>query len=310
MIIPFFKQNEIAQAVVAVDPSDTDNLELAIGVIRWFGPENTHILLTGRAAMDPVEIKERIAEIKSRGGNPIREIPIDKWSFCFSQTLVQASALRFKKLFALFEYPDFPIYHGGIALKPKVPHALHMNDLYGFGDIVEAEVKEIETGRVYTCPQENLVRALSEKPFVVFMGGPATGINQLLGENPHLYGQLRGLFAQYASLGNVKGMAWDGRSEKAQFNVMLDAPAGKRLCAELEARNIPTFFLPTDVTRKFEIGFGVPDMIEGILRTSPGLQELARQRRKWYEAAIRTRNGEVLLTHDMSTLFLFLQLIG
>ena len=238
------------------------------------------------------------------------EIPIDKWSFCFSQILIQTSALRFKKLFARFEYPDFPVYHGGIALKPKVPHALHMDDMYGFGDIVESDVKEIEAGRVYTCSQEKLVAALGEKPFVIFMGGPATGIDQLLSENPHLYGQLRGLFAQYASLGNVKGMAWDGRSEKAQFNVMLDAPAGEHLCSELSLRKIPTFFLPTDVTRKFEIGFGVPDMIEGILRTSPGLQELARQRRKWYEAAIRTRAGEVLLTHDMSTLFLFLQLVG
>ena len=310
MAIPFFKPDETPQALFCGDPSDTDNKEAAIGIAHKFGPQNTHILLTGRAALDPREVKKRVAEIKARGGNPIKEIPINEWSPEFSEVLLQASALQFKKLLTLFGYRDFPIYYGGIALKPKVPHAIHMDDLFGFDDITKTEVAEIEAGRGYTSPRENLVRALGKKPFVVFMGGPATGIEKLLDENPQLYGQLRGVFAQYASLGNVKGMAWDGRSEKAQFNVMLDAPAGKRLCAELEERNIPTFFLPTDVTRKFEIGFGVPDMIEGILHTSPGLQELARQRRKWYEAAIRTRAGEVLLTHDMATLFLFLQSIG
>lgn len=308
---PFFDSNEAPQAIVAVDPSDTDNLELAIGVIRWFGPENTHILLTGRAAMDPRAVKGLSEEIKMRGGNPIREIPMSEWSPEFSRVLLEASALRFKKLLHLFGYPEHPIYHGGIAAKPKVPHAIHMDDLFGFGDITEKDVEEIETGAAtYTSPQKLLVRALTKKPFVIFLGGPATGVQQLLHTYPHLYQSLRGVFAQYASLGNVKGMQWDGRSEKAQFNVMLDAVAGKNLCGALAEKNIPLFFLPTDVTRRNEIGFGVPDMIEGVLRMHPGIQELARQRRRWYDAAIRTRNGEVLLTHDLSTLFLYLQLQG
>jgi len=308
--LPFFNLQEIPQAIVAVDPSDTDNMELMLGAIRRFGPKNTHVLLTGRAALDPRIVKKLTEEIKARGGNPIREIPIAEWSPEFSEVLLQASALRFQKLLKLFDCPEQPVYHGGIAAKPKVPHALHMNDLFGFGDITQDEVAEIEAGRTYASPQEKLADVLNEKPFVVFLGGPATGINQLLHSHPGLYAQLRGVFAQYASLGNVKGMQWDGRSEKAQFNVMLDARAGKNLCDNLEERNIPMFFLPTDVTRRNEIGFGVPDMIEGVLRMSPGIQELARQRRKWYEAAIRTRNGEVLLTHDMSTLFLYLQLAG
>ncbi len=310
MMKKFFDSNETPRVVVAVDPSDTDNLELAIGALRWFGPDNTHILLTGRAAMDPRIVKKLAEEIGARGGNPIREIPITEWSAEFSEVLLQASALRFKKLLRLFDCTDQPIFHGGIAAKPKVPHAIHMDDLFGFGDITGEDVGEIEKGLVYTDAQETLAASLNEKPFVVFLGGPATGVEQLLRSYPHLYQGLRGVFAQYASLGNVKGMQWDGRSERAQFNVMLDAVAGKNLCGEITEKNIPLFFLPTDVTRRNEIGFGVPDMVEGILRMSPGIQELARQRRKWYEAAIRTRNGEVLLTHDMSTLFLYLQLQG
>jgi len=308
--IPFFTDHEIPQAVVAVDPSDTDNIELCVGAVRWFGPENTHILLTGRAAMDPRIVKKLTEEIKARGGNPIREIPITEWSRDFSETLLETNALRFKKLLARFGLESKAIFHGGIAAKPKVPHALHMNDLFGFGDITEHEVLEIEHGRIFTNPQKDLASVLEEKPFVVFLGGPATGIEQLLSSFPKLYANLRGTFAQYASLGNVKGMVWDGRSEKAQFNVMLDATAGKKLCDGHQKHNVPIYFLPTDVTRRGEIGFGVPGMIEGVLRMSPGIQELARLRRKWYEAAIRTRDGEVLLTHDMATLFLYLQLTG
>lgn len=306
----FFSEEEVPRAVVAVDPSDPDNLELVIGTMRWFGPENTYVILTGRCALDPEDVFRRAAEIRARGGNPIRDIPLEEWSIEFSGVLLEASALRFKRLLGMFGVVDHPIYHGGLATKPKVPHAVHMDDLYGFGDLSRDAVGLIRGGKRYTDDCSCLAKELSGKPFIVFLGGPATGVHLLLTEFPFLYEGMRAEFAQYASLGNVSGMKWEGRSEKAQFNVMLDAVSGKLHQEALRERSIPVHFLPTDVTRRGEIGFGVPGMIEGILRTEPGLEELSRQRREWYKAAIRTRDGEVLLTHDLATLFLYLQMVG
>ncbi len=300
------------KVVVAVDPTDPDNLELVIGAIARFGVENVIVLLTGRCALNPALVAERIAAAKEAEQSPFKAIPMAEWDEPYSRFLLRVSALRFHRIMSAFGHLPCPIVDGGLAAKPKVPHAVHMNDLKGFGDISEEDLADVRDGRVSQLQPSNiLVDFIGRDTFVVLLGGPATGINQVLKENPHLLSQMKGKFSQYSSLGQVANMKWDGRSEKAQFNVMLDALAGKELMDMLREADVPAFFLPTDVTRRSEIGFGTPEMIEGVLRNDhPGFVALMAQRRRWYESAIRSRDGEVLLTHDMSCLFLMLQLMG
>jgi inosine-uridine nucleoside N-ribohydrolase len=298
--------------VVAVDPTDTDNLELLVACVAVFGVENVALVLTGRCAIHPDEVRRRIDEAVARGLAAKEAIPMSEWDREFSKTLLAVSALRFQKIVRAFGHNPCPIYDGGLAKAPRVPHHLHMNDLYDFGDVTEDEVTEIEDGeRQPLKPLSKLVDFLGGDPFIVFLGGPATGLNLALNEHPELIDSLVAVFGQYGSLGSVRGMEIEGRGEKAQFNVALDADSGKALIERMNAAGIPFFMLPTDVTRRAEIGFGSPKMLEGLLgNTGIGLLERARQRRIWYQNAIRPRNGELLLTHDLSTLFLYLQIVG
>lgn len=311
--LPFFQEDEQEHAVVCIDPSDPDNLRLLVAVIRWFGPEHVSLLLTGRAAMDPRVLAFRSAKIKAEKGNDanlIKEIPLTDWDPLFSEILLQASALRIKKLLAQFDCPDFPVYHGGIAPKAGVPHALHINDFTGFGDITPDEEASLRNNAVHITSPAKLAEKLVGKPFVIFLGGPATGAHALLQSYPELTEHVRGMFAQYAMLDGIEGMQWEGRAAGAQFNVMLDPVAGKKLCHTLLEHHIPVFFLPTNVTRDPKIGFGVPATHASAFYTTPGLQELARLHQVWYEAAIRSRKDELILEHDFATLLLFLQLTG
>jgi len=133
----------------------------------------------------------------------------------------------------------------------------------------------------------------------------------MLRDFPFLQASLVAVFAQFGSLGNVPGMSIEERGERAQFNVLLDPLSGRELVGVLQDAAIPFVLAPTDVTRVSAIGFGAPQMIEALLKnTNLGFLELARQRRIWFENAIKPRRGEVILTHDMATLFLFLQLTG
>ena len=313
-MLPFFSKSDTPTAIVAIDPTDTDNLELVIGVIKVFGPKHTHVILTGRRALHPDYIKKRVGKIKSAGGNPVVDIPLEEYDEIFSQHLLEISALRFKRLLKKFGYTNFPIYHGDIAAQAMVPHALHMDDLTGFHDVKKNDITLVTKGKTYTTPITQLTKRLHDgagvKPFVVFLGGPSTGLNILFNEDLSLVTNYKGHFAQYANLGGVSGMQWEGRDNSAQFNVKLDSRAGSEHYALLKKYNIPTFFLPTDVTRLSNIGFGMPNILENTLGLEPGLVALNALRKYWYDSAIAPREGEVLLTHDMATLFMYLQLIG
>ena len=307
---PFFQPHETPQAVVCVDLADNDNLELIIAaLVAVHGPENVHVIATGRRALPPEVVAECVAEVKVAGGNPIIELK-GEWDEAYSEKLLELSVLRYQRVLASYHVADMSVYHGGIAAVDGVPHMLHADDSR-FPLLTDDDHVSVEAGVRYTRPLSELAEKLRGTPFVVFLGGPATGIDLLLQAHPALWDELRGSFAQYAMFEGEQGMAWEGRAAGTQFNVLLDPVAGARYHARLEAQRIPSFWLPTNVTRmQAAIGFADPRFFDGLLEPTYPNMLLSEQRRAWFEAAIEGRLGEALLTHDLATVFLYLQLAG
>jgi hypothetical protein len=307
---PFFGPDETPQAVVAIDLADNDNLELIIAIlVAMYGPENVHVVATGRRALPPEVVQARVAEIKEAGGDPFAALK-HEWDKMYSEQLLELSVLRYWRALVPYHADSMSIYHGGIAPVIGVPHMVHADDSR-FPLLSENDHIAVDAGTLYTRPLSELAAKLRGKPFVVFLGGPATGIDLLLSEHPELWSELRGSFAQYAMFDGEQGMVWAGRAVGVQFNVLLDPGAGARYHNGLRERNIPSYWLPTNVTRvPAAIGFADPRFFDGLLEPSFANMVLAEQRRAWYWAAIEKRPGEALLTHDLATIFLYLQLTG
>lgn len=300
-----------SKALVCIEPTDPDNFALLIGVIGVFGIENVAVILTGRCAIDPEVVKQRVERALEAGLPRTSAIPMEEWDREFSTLLHKVSALRVEKLLETLSGASCPIFDGGFSKQPRVPHALHIDDLYGFGDIEEAEVERVKLGEVCIMQTlDEILDFLGDDTFVAFLGGPATGLKLLFEAHPELIHRLTGVFAQYGSLGQVKGMEIKGRSERAQFNVLLDADAGKLLVERCEEHNVPFYFLTSDVTRRAEIGFGTYEHLSALLRPrSSAVVKLCVQWKIWYEEVVKPRSGELLLTHDMSCLLAYLQLM-
>jgi len=304
--------SESQKALVLIEPTDPDNVALLSGAIAVFGLENVAVILTGRCAIHPKIVKERVADALASGLPRNAAIPMEEWDREYSTLLHKVSALRVAKLISTFWGDSCPIFDGGFSKRPRVPHALHIDDLFGFGDVEESEVHAVEEGTVdLVQPLSEVQRFLGDHTFVAFLGGPATGLKLLLEQSPHLIHQMTAVFGQFGSLGQVKGMEIAGRPEKAQFNVLLDPESGKFLAEQCEANKVPFYFLTSDVTRRGEIGFGTFEHLYSLLKPrSFGLLKLCAQWQIWYEQVVRPRAGELLLTHDMSCLLAYLQVIG
>jgi hypothetical protein len=300
------------RCVVAIDPTDPDNFALVVGAVVTFGVDAVAVVLTGRCAIAPEMITRRVAEGRDAGVTPMQAVPITEWDPVYSELLKQVSAVRLSKFLGYFGFDGVPIFDGGFAKAPRVPHHLHMEDMRGFGDILDSEEARVRDGSLRLLHARSAFSAWAQdRSFVVLLGGPATGVVQLFEAEPRLRTQVTGIYMQYGSLGGVKGMQFEGRSERAQFNVLLDADAGVRLLNICRQDRIPCYFLPSDVTRRPEIGLGIPSLGEGILESDHvGFLELQVLRTIWYEKAIRPRAGELLLDHDLACLFMFLQTVG
>lgn len=300
------------KALVLIEPTDPDNVALLSGAIAVFGLENVAVILTGRCALNPKIVKERVATALASGLSKVEAIPMEEWDREFSSHLHKVSAYRVAKLISSFWGESCSIFDGGFSKRPRVPHALHVDDLYGFGDIDEREERAVERGEIAVLqPLSEIERFLGNDTFVAFLGGPATGLKLLLEQSPRLVHQLTAVFGQYGSLGQVKGMEIAGRPERAQFNVLLDPDSGKFVVEQCEANKVPFYFLTSDVTRRGEIGFGTFEHLYSLLRPrSFGLLRLCAQWKIWYEQVVRSRAGELLLTHDMSCLLAYLQEAG
>jgi hypothetical protein len=299
------------RSVVAIDATDPDNFVLVLGALSTHGAKNVAVILTGRCALPPDVIADRLAEGKAKNLMPRDAVPMSEWDRDYSELLKRVSAVRLAKFLTLFGYPDVPLFDGGLAEAPRVPHFLHMEDMKGFGDITDSVEAAVREGSLQPLrPLNTFSSWAQDSPFVVYLGGPATGIAQLL-EEPCQRSCVTGIFAQYGVYGDEKVMAMEGRGERVQFNVWLDIAAGARLVDICKKYGVPFYFLPSNVTRRAEIGLGIPALGEGVLDSRHvGFLELQRMRTIWYKNAIAPRAGELLLDHDMACLVMYLQTMG
>lgn len=187
-----------------------------------------------------------------------------------------------------------------------------MEDMRGFGDITDEEEAAVRAGSLQVLkPLSSFGEWLDGSPFIVYLGGPATGLVQLLDEDPAQLSFLTAIFAQFGLVGDVKTMEAEGRNPQAQFNVLLAPVAAARLIDICRQHRIPFYFLPTNVTRLAEIGLGIPALGEGLFDSSHvGFLQIQNLRKKWYESAIEKRDGELLLDHDLACLVMYLQVTG
>jgi hypothetical protein len=232
--------------LIAVGAPDPDNFALISMCYSMFGKENVlGVLLTGR----PVNL------------NATKETPIDEWNLKESKLVQQMSAARMKVFMKKYGV-ETAIFDGGIAPNTLVPHHLHFKDYYKFEDIdpLQALSKNQLSGI------SDLEKAISGEEITILVGGPMTGVYNLLTKNPGL--RVKSLHAMYGALGTVKLTNFGSETRgQRQFNVVCDSKAGKYV---LENLHCPIYLVPTDCTRDERLAFNSPAELRKLLEGNEG----------------------------------------
>lgn len=275
---------EIKKILAIADTPDPDNFFMMIALAHLFPEAELRVMLTGR----PVRF------------GASKEHQLWEWDLQSSLLAQQASALRMKNFLRHFGLNLVRVYDGGIAPRTLVPHHVHFEDYYKFFDLDPlAAIRYNELD-----PQEDLIRDLLAGPdFHVVVGGPMTGMHQLLVRNPALAPKVVELHAMFATWGEVALMDLGGVPRGAkQFNVACDPQAAHSVLFGLDC---PIYLMPTEVTRVDEIGFQNAHDLRVALGASRGATALYNLYCAWYDNAVLPRQlknpAEKIFIHDLSS---------
>ncbi len=284
--IPNLISPDTRPIIAFVDAPDPDNFVLLIALARLFPEAPLHVALTGR----PVRF------------NATKETPL--WDYDMESSLLaqQSSAARMKNFMRHFGIKLVRVFDGGIAPRTLVPHHIHFSDYYKFLDVDPlAAIRHSELD-----PQEDLIREiLKMDECVVVVGGPMTGLAQLLTRCPVVASKIKEVHAMFATWGTVQLMQMGDQPRGAlQFNVACDPTAAYQVLMGLDC---PITLLPSEVTRVQEIGFENAVHLRMALPQNAGTRQLFNLYAIWYDAAVKPRQerapDEKIFIHDIAPAF-------
>jgi len=267
-----------------IDAPDPDNFLMLIA-LHYLNPgANIQVVLTGR----PVRFHAN------------RDHANWEWDYKSSHMAQEASAARIKNFLRHFGIRVINVYDGGIAPRTLVPHWIHFKEYYKFFDVdslAAHRYSELE-------PQEDLVKLILEMgECSVAVGGPMTGLHQMIVRHPVVIPCIKEIHAMFATWGNVELMDFGGEPRGAmQFNVACDPQAAHAVLMGLDC---PIYLMPTEVTRVAAIGFQNAQALHKHLDNpeSDGVKVLYNLYALWYDAAVRPRQignpAELIFIHDM-----------
>ena len=267
--------------VAFIDAPDPDNFVLLVALAKLNPDAELHVVLTGR----PLRFNAR------------RDAP--NWDYDRQSSIMaqEASALRVKNFLRHFDLRIARVYDGGIAPRTLVPHWLHFADYYKFLDVDPlAAIRHSELD-----PQEDLIKAiLAMDECVVAVGGPMTGLYQILVRNPEIAGKIKEIHAMFATWGTVQLMQFGDQPRGAlQFNVACDPVAANYV---LNGLSCPIYLMPTEVTRVANVGFQNAVALREVLPQNAGTRQLYQLYALWYDAAVKPRQdknpNEFIFIHD------------
>jgi len=277
------------QTILAcIDAPDPDNFVMLIALARQYPEANLYVMLTGR----PVRL------------NATRQHQLWEWDMQSSMMAQQASALRIKNFLRHFGVKVFQVFDGGIAPRTLVPHWIHFAEYYKFLDadpLQALRYSELE-------PQEDLIKILLRpevENFAVVVGGPMTGLHQMLVRNPGLTPKISEVHAMFATWGEVQLMQMEDKPRGAlQFNVACDPQSAYGV---LKGLSCPIYLMPSEVTRVAEIGFANAQKLRELLPDNAGTRALYHLYALWYDAAVKPRQdknpSELIFIHDLVSAF-------
>jgi len=271
----------VKNIVAFIDAPDPDNFVLLVALARLNPEADLHVVLTGR----PLRFNAR---------RDAANWDYDRQSSIMAQ---EASALRIKNFLRHFDLRIARVYDGGIAPRTLVPHWLHFADYYKFLDVDPlAAIRHSELD-----PQEDLIKAmLAMDECVVAVGGPMTGLYQVLVRNPAVVEKIKEVHAMFATWGTVQLMQFGDQPRGAlQFNVACDPVAANYV---LNGLGCPIYLMPTEVTRVADIGFQNAVALREALPQNNGTRQLYQLYALWYDAAVKPRQdknpNELIFIHD------------
>jgi inosine-uridine nucleoside N-ribohydrolase len=271
-----------------VDAPDPDNFVQQIALHKLNPDATIHVALTGR----PVRF------------NATTEHKNWEWDVESSRMAQEASAQRLRNFLRHFDVTVSRVFDGGIAPRTLVPHHLHFNEYYKFLDCDPlAALRHSELD-----PQEELIKLLlacPEKSVKVAVGGPMTGLYQLIVRNPVVASRFKEIHAMFATWGTVELMQFGDKPRGAlQFNVACDPQAAHAILTGLD---VPIYLMPTEVTRVKAIGFQNAQELREALPATRGTAALYNLYALWYDAAVKPRQDknpdELIYIHDVVSAF-------
>jgi len=272
--------------LVFIDAPDPDNFVLVKGVHALFPDEDVKVALTGR----PVRF------------NANKNHQLWQWDLESSRMAQEASAARLKNFMRNLGIGICDVYDGGIAPRTLVPHWLHFQEYYKFLDVDPlAALRYTELS-----PQEELVEwMLDQKSVKVVVGGPMTGLRQVIERCPPVANVIAEVHAMFATWGTATLMDFGGEPRGAQqFNVACDPVSAHFI---LKGLKCPIYLMPTEVTRHPPIGFRTVQALREALPNNAGVNKLLLLYAIWYDAAIRPRQeknpDEMIYIHDLVSAF-------
>ena len=279
--------SNVERILAFVDAPDPDNFFMVIALAKLFPKAELNVVLTGRCV--------RLGATK--------EHKLWDWDMESSLMAQQASAGRLKNFLRHFGVFVTKVYDGGIAWRTQVPHDVHFADYYKFLDndpLFSLRYSELE-------PQEDLVKLMlsGEEKFHVVVGGPLTGLYQVILRNPEVVDRIAEIHAMFATWGNVELMDFGGAPRGAkQFNAYCDPIAANTVLMGLDC---PIYLCPTEVTRVAEIGFQNAVELRNALPDNRGVNRMWDLYAKWYDAAVLPRQirnaAEKICIHDIAGAF-------
>lgn len=271
-----------------IDAPDPDNFVQVIALSKLFPDADVHVVLTGR----PVRY------------HATKDHQKWEWSTRDSFMAQQSSAARIKNFLRHFGVHVTRVFDGGIAPRTLVPHHVHFQEYYRFLDVdplAAIAYPELEA-------QDELVKLiLTFEPgsVRVAVGGPMTGLAQVIARHPEVVTRFKEVHAMFATWGKVELMQFgDAPRGASQFNVACDPQAAYQVLMGLQC---PVYLMPTEVTRVLDIGFLNAQKLREFLPDNPGCRALYTLYALWYDAAVRPRQAsnpnEYIFIHDLVAAF-------
>ena len=193
------------------------------------------------------------------------------------------------------------VFDGGIAPRTLVPHWIHFQDYHKFMDVDALEALHCSE----LSSQEELAAFMASRPCRVVVGGPMTGLRQVIERHSAVAQNIIEIHAMFATWGTVALMdLGDGPRGATQFNVACD-PASANFV--LKGLTCPIYLMPTEVTRHAPIGFANIQTLRAALPNTPGVNKLLMLYAIWYDAAVKPRQeknpDELIYIHDLVSAF-------